>query len=431
MDQVLRNRSLWMGLLLCAAAGFARPVFAAAGENPDLEAQFEQGMEALEQEHYKSAIETFRSILTRDTSLDRARLELALSYYRTLRYQEAERLAQEVLDNPQTPPEVRVTVLAFLAQVKRDSERYGQKHEVTPHLSIGVMHDSNVNIGPTDALIRFDLNPLPASALKRSGNAAVGTVGVDHLYQSGRRVELGQRTGMLVWQSGANLYWRRYHDFNDYDLLVASVNTGPAVLLLRHWRASLQLRSEFLDLGARALGWFHSVNPSITWQFKNGELNWDTLYTRRSYYRDSDSGREGDYVATGLNLGHYFNNRRGTATVGVRGIRFFADADQFAYSAAQVSAGLSTRTYKNGSAYVRGRFTYYDYDGDDPIFLKPRREKEYVGTVGLTHEFKQPDDLLKGWVANLFWEGTHNDSNIGQLFSYGRNQTMLMLSRDF
>ncbi len=429
----LRRNTLRFGVLLGMLAGFSLPVFAAEGESPEIEAQFKQGMQALEDEKLKSAIESFRSIIDTDPSVNRAKLELALAYYRSLRYEQAQALAQEVLDDPLTPPEVRVTVLAFLAQVKRDSERYGQKNEVTPHLSIGVMHDSNVNVGPTVADIRVGDTPftLAPSSLKRSGNAAVGTVGVDHLYQSGKRVEIGQRTGMLVWQSGANIYWRRYHDFNDYDLLVASVNTGPAVLLLRHWRASLQLRSEFLDLGARALGWFHSVNPSVTWQFNNAELNWDTLYTRRTYYRATDSGREGDYLATGLNFGRYFNNRRVTATTGARVIKFIADDDQYGYLGGQVSAGLSTRTYKNGSVYARGRFSYFDYEGDDPTGLKPREEKEYVGTVGLTHEFRQPEDLLKGWVANLFWEGTHNDSNIGQLYSYERNQTMLSLSRDF
>jgi tetratricopeptide (TPR) repeat protein len=433
MDQVIRNQKIWITLLLGAIAGFAQAAHAAAGESPEIDAQFTQGMQALEDERLKSAIESFSNILNQDPSLNRVKLELALSYYRALRYEEAQELAKEVLDDPLTPPEVRVTVLAFLAQVKRDSELYGQKNQFTPHLSLGVMHDSNVNVGPTQANIRIGDIPatLTPSSLKKSGNAGVADIGINHIYQSGKRVELGQRTGMLVWQNSANIYWRKYHDFNDYDLLVASVNTGPAVLLLRHWRASLQLSTEFLDLGARALGWFHSVNPSITWQFNNAELNWDTLYTHRHYYTDADSGQEGDYVSTGLNFGRYFNNRRITTTMGARLSTFLADDDQYSYKSAEISAGISTKTYRNGSAYARGSYAYYNYDGDVPLFQKARQENEFRGAVGLTHEFNQPDDLLKGWVADLFWEGTHNNSNIGQLYSYERNQTMLMLSRNF
>jgi len=431
MVQVIRKERSWIGLLL--AAMFVQPVCAAPTENPEIEAKFKQGMQELQDEKLKSAIEAFQNILSADPSLNRVKLELALSYYRSLRYEEAQQLAKEVLDDPLTPPEVRVTVLAFIAQVKRDSERYGQKHAFTPYVSAGIMHDSNINVGPTNANIRIGDIPatLTPESTKQTANASVLEAGINHLYQSGKRVELGERTGMLVWQSGADVYWRKYHDHGDFDIAVASVNTGPAVLMLRHWRASLQLRSDYLNLGGHALGWFNGVNPSITWQFNQAELNWDTVYTRRFYHKDADSGREGDYVATGLNFSRYFNHRRVATTTGARAIKFFADDDQYGYKGFQISAGVSTDTYKNGSAYARGRFGYYDYDGKDPTFNKAREEKEYVVTLGLSHQYNEPGDLLKGWVANLFWERTQNDSNIGQLYSYKRYQGMLSLSRSF
>jgi hypothetical protein len=424
---------MWIGLLLGAAAVGVRPIHAAPAEVPEIETQFKAGMQALQEEKLKSAVEAFRNLLDADPSLNRVKLELALSYYRSLRYEQAQQLAQEVLDDPLTPPEVRVTVLAFLAQVKRDSELYGQKHEFTPHAAFGVMHDSNINVGPNNANIRIgdtDATLTPDS-LKQSGNAGVFSGGLNHLYQSGKRVELGERTGMLVWQSAADLYWRKYHDYDDYDIAVASVSTGPAVLMLRHWRAALQVRSEYLNLGHHTLGWFHSLNPSITWQFNNAELNWDTIYTHRFYDRDIDTGREGDYVATGLNYGRYLNNRRVALTAGARLIKFMADDDQFGYKGSQLNAGISTETYKNGSAYARGRYGYYDYDGKDITFGKAREEKEYVVTLGLSHKYDEPGDLLKGWVANLYWERTENDSNIGQLYSYKRYQSMLSVSRNF
>jgi hypothetical protein len=236
---------------------------------------------------------------------------------------------------------------------------------------------------------------------------------------------------MLVWQSAAELYWRKYHDFGDYDIAVASASTGPAVLLLRHWRASLQARTEYLNLGHHTLGWFHSLNPSMTWQFNNAELNWDAIYTHRYYNRDVDSGREGDYLATGLNFGRYLNNRRVAVTGGARLVKYFADDDQFGYGGIEVSTGISTETYRDASVYARGRYSHYGYDGKESVFGKKRQENEYVLTLGLTHEYNEPGDLLKGWVANLFWERTENDSNVGQLYSYKRYQSMLMLSRNF
>ena len=431
MVQVIRKEKFRTGLLL--AAIFVQPVCAAPTENPDVEAKFEKGMQALADEKLKSAIDAFQNILNADPSLNRVKLELALSYYRALRYEDAQQLAKEVLDDPLTPPEVRVTILAFLAQVKRDSETYGQKHSFTPFVSAGIMHDSNVNVGPSNANIRIGdtTATLSPTSVKQSANAGVFQAGFNHLYQSGKRVEVGQRTGMLVWQSGGDVYWRKYHDEGDYDIAVASLNTGPAVLMLRHWRASLQVRSDYLTLGGHALGWFNSVNPSMTWQLNNAELNWDALYTRRFYHKDIDSQREGDYVSTGLNFGRYFDNRRVAVTTGARVIKFFADSDQYGYKGFQVSAGVSTDTYRNGSAYARGRYGYYDYDGKDPTYNKAREENEYVLTLGLSHKYNEPGDLFKGWVANLFWERTENNSNIGQLYSYKRYQGMLSLSRSF
>ncbi|WP_207891801.1 tetratricopeptide repeat protein [Thiogranum longum] len=120
--------------------------------DPEVEATFQEGIGALQEERLKTAIRAFSKILDINPRLHRAKLELALAYYRSLRYEKAEKLAKEVLDNPATPPEVRVTILAFLAQVKRDSQQYGQKNAFKPFISGGVMHDSNVNVGPNDSI---------------------------------------------------------------------------------------------------------------------------------------------------------------------------------------------------------------------------------------------------------------------------------------
>lgn len=433
MIQVKTITRRWIETLLGMLLLVGSTALQAAQEDPEVEAQFQAGLEALKNDDLKTAIQTFSKILDTDPDLHRARLELALAYYRSLRYEDAEKLAQRVLDDSTTPPEVRVTILAFLAQIKRDSEQFGRKHSFTPFVMGGIMHDSNVNVGPTNANIRVGDIPLTLTqgSLKRSDNAYVVNAGVDHLYQSGKRVEFGERTGMLVWQSGLSVYKREYNRTGEFDMTVASVNTGPAVLMLRHWRASLQFKSDYLQLGGGYLGLFNSVNPSITWQFANGELNWDALYTRRYYKRNIDSGREGDYFSTGLGLGRYFNNRRVAATAGGRVIKFLADDDEFGYLGGQVYAGISTDTYRNGSAYARQRVSYFNYDGKDTLFQKERDDIEYRTTLGISHEYNEPGDLLRNWVANIFWERTENDSNIGALYSYTRYQSMISLSRSF
>ncbi|MGB5474207.1 MAG: tetratricopeptide repeat protein, partial [Gammaproteobacteria bacterium] len=387
-----------LGALLLAGS---LPVLAAEGEDDSMrrvptpeqlknEGLFQEGMDALEEERLKSAIRAFSNILDNEPELHRATLELALAYYRSMRYEEAERLAKQVLDDPLTPPEVRVTILAFLAQVKRDSEEFGQKHTTSTFIAAGIMHDSNVNVGPTTSNIRVGDVPLTLApdSVSKADNAYVGNVGFDHLYQSGRRVELGERTGMLVWQSGASVYWRRYHEQNDYDMMVASINTGPAVLMLRKWRASLQLRSDYITLAGHALAWFNTVNPSMTWQFNNGELLLDGEYTYRNYNNKEDGDLEGNFGAVGLTLGRYAANRDISLTAGARAVAFNADDDQYGYLGGQLTAGISAKSWLNGTMYARGRYGDYTYEDDTPLFDRERHDKEYLATLGFTHEFK-------------------------------------------
>ncbi len=397
------------------------------------EALFREGMEALEDQRLKSAIRAFSTILDDEPELHRAKLELALAYYRSMRYEKAERLASQVLDDPATPPEVRVTILAFLAQVRRDAEEYGEKHNFTPFIAAGIMHDTNVNVGPSVAGVRVGDTTLTLApdSLSQSDNAYIGNAGFDHLYQSGKRVEVGEQSAALLWQSGASVYWRRYHEQNDYDMMVASINTGPAILMLRKWRASLQLRSDYLTLAGHALSWINSVEPAVTWQFNNGELTLEGNYSYRSYHRNEDEGREGDYGYLGVTLSRYLDNRRFALTAGARAVGFNADADQFAYTGGQINAGISGIPWPNGTAYARGRYSDFYYQGDTPSFNKERHDQEYLATLGLTHTFRNDDDLLKNWVVNAFWERTFNDSNISGFYTYTRYQTMLMLSRSF
>jgi len=434
MIQVITmTTKLWVGALLGLVLLASTAAVRSAEENPESEALFDEGMAALEDGRLKSAVRAFSRILDAEPELNRAKLELALAYYRSMRYQDAEKLAQNVLDNPTTPPEVRVTVLAFLAQLRQDAAQFKKKNNFSSVVSAGIMHDSNINVGPTTADIRIGDTPisLTQGSLKKSDNAGVYNLGIDHLYQTGKIIDVGESSALLMWQSSASAYYRDYNRFNEFDLGVASVSTGPALILLRHWRASLQVKTDFLSLDQEALGWFSSVNPSITWQYNNGEINWDAIYTRRFYNRNIDEGRKGDYLATGATLGRYFDQRRVSATAGGRLIKFYANDDEFGYTGFQVNAGISTVTYRNGSAYARQRFAYFDYDGADSIGLKDREEKEYRSTLGLSHEYNEPGDLLKGWVANLFWERTQNDSNIGGLYSYKRYQAMISLSRNF
>lgn len=394
------------------------------------EVLFEQGMEALEADRLRSAMKSFQSILSQQPGLHRARLELALAYYRALDYAEARAAAQAVLDDPLTPPEVRVTVLAFLAQVNRDEAAFAVRHEFKPSISLGLMYDSNVNVGPsTDIIEELPGATLTDPSLELSDNAVVMTAGIAHRYQPGKTYPAGEQTAAFLWQSQANLYNRAYSSEDEFDLTVATASTGPAWIVLRHWRTSMMLNVDRIWLGGDELAWFYSLNPAVTWQFNNGELTWDATFTKRRYDDEVfDSGREGTYKATGLSLGHYFNQRKVAGQLGARLIDFGAEDDQYGHDGYELLAGVIIEAWPGGSLYGRANFRDVQYDGVAAGFPVARDEQERRLAAGFQHDFRS--GRLDRWVLSGGIQYTDNDSNIS-IYDYDRRQVTINLGRTF
>ena len=93
----------------------------------DVEALFKKAMKERKEGNYKASIITFQSILNSQPMLHRARLEMAVAYYKSMQYREALQEAEIVLDAPDTPPDVRVAVLTFISQVNSRADKVGAK----------------------------------------------------------------------------------------------------------------------------------------------------------------------------------------------------------------------------------------------------------------------------------------------------------------
>ncbi|WJW74643.1 DUF2860 family protein [Thiohalobacter sp. IOR34] len=432
---VNRGRRCWRSML-AAALGTALMVTAEtaltaddAGDGNEAEALFKKGMKALKDDRLQSAIEAFNSILSSNPRLHRARLELAVAYYRSLRYAEARRLAQEVLDDPTTPAEVRVSILAFLAQVDKDEQRFMKRHEFRPSISVGLMYDSNVNVGPSADVVEINGQVLQLiSGQKRSDNALLLNAGLAHRYKPGKTFTAGELTGSFEWLTQVNLYNREYNDENDFDLTVLSGSTGPAWVVLGHWRATLNLRLDKIWLGNDPLALFSGINPLATWQFQNGEITLDASLTRRDYSDAADSGREGTYKSLGAALGHYYKQRRIAAQAGVRVFDFNADDDRFGNDGWELFLGGIVRAWQGGSLYARASYKDLAYDGQEPLFNVARDERERRLTAGFRHSFRT--GRLDKWSLNGSFSYTDNDSNVA-IYDYDRRQLSINLSRTF
>lgn len=390
-------------------------------------------MEALEDYRLRSAIEAFNNVLSANPKLHRARLELALAYYRSYQYEAAERFAQEVLDDPTTPDNVRVTVLAFLAQVRNDAEKATKKHQWRPRVSVGYMYDSNANVGPSSELIEVsgsEFQLVPGST-KASDHASLLGAGVSHTYRLSKQLDIGERIASVLWQSDASLYHRDYKDDHSLNISVATLSTGPSFVVPRHWRAGVQLIADYIELGSDELATFTSMRPLVTWQFSDTELTLDATYTDRAYKEAVDSGREGDYIRAGVSLGQYYKQRKVAAQAGISFLNFGADDGQYGYDGYEAFVGASVRAWQRGDAYVRTTYRDVQFDADTIIGGLPagaRDENELRLLTGVSHTFQE--GVLGNWALGMDVEYTRNDSNVS-IYEYERTQISVNLSRGF
>jgi hypothetical protein len=397
----------------------------------DVQAQFDDAMQAVDANQLRTAREKLLALLGANPSLHRARLELARVHYLRGDYAEARAQAQRVIDDPNTPGPVRARVLAFLAQIDSDEQRFADRHQWSPSIYAGLMYDSNVNFGPTRDVI--DIGGVPFSVLpgsrETSDVALVVNPGIAHTYNPGRRFESGENAGFFVWQSAADAYYRAYADEDDFNLGVLTLRTGPAWIVPGHWRAAVALQGDQIWLGSSRLALFSSVVPTFTMEVSPvTEVTLSGAITDRNYEDSGASGRDGVYSAASLSASRYFNNRAAALQAGAGLMNFDADADNFGYSGPDLWVGGVMEAWRNGSVFVRAGWRNFDFDGVEPGFGISRDDDEYRYTAGFQHDFRE--GTLQNWALAGDWTFTDNQSDV-PIYDFDRHQVSLGLRRAF
>ena len=417
-------------LLLSVAATLGSSALSCAADaDQEQEKLFKEGILQRQEGNLFTSLEAFQTVLSNQPQLNRVRLELADAYYRTLNFEEAKRQAQIVLDDPKTPENVRLSVLTFLAQVKKDEEAFTAKRHVwEPSVSIGLMHDTNVNVGPSSDVLPGGLVLLQESKPK-SDDAIVLSAGVTHRYQSPAPIKLGEKAARFVWQSQANYYRKGYLSDDAYNLDVVTLATGPGWFVPNYWRAAVTGQADYIRYGDQELAWFTSLTPSVTWEIKNGEITWDAIYQKRDFSRDVDQGRDSKYSATGLSLGKVFRGGKLALQGGVHVFKEDADQSKFSNDGTELFLGANVVAWADGTVYGRASQKESKFDGlwDAPFSVK-RDETENRYEVGFNHDFKA--GRMDHWRLSGSYTHTRNSSNVS-IFDYKRDVTYLGLSRTF
>ncbi|RZK99560.1 MAG: hypothetical protein EOP36_18930 [Rubrivivax sp.] len=426
---MLGLRSVPVAALVAGLSCLATLHVQAQSAPTSLEAQYREGLYQRETGRPYSAIETLESILAANPTLNRARLEVAVAYYRTLNFAKARAQAQAVLDDPTTPEAVRLSVLSFIKQLELDeAAAFGRPHKLDYSLSLGAVYDSNVNAGPDNAVLPGGL-VLEPGATDKSDSGYLLQAGISHSWLSPTPVRSGESTGRFGWNSSVGVYYKGYGRYNEYNLGVLTAATGPALIMGKNWRGNLSFQADRLTLGDKKLALYTSVSPSATWRLGSGnEFTADAQLAYRNFARPEDQARDSHYNSLGFSYGGLYNSNRLTVQAGVR--TFDEDAQEARYSnnGYEVFMGGRQNVWTGGDLFARAAWRHSGYDDVEPIYGIVRREDEYRLEFGASHQFDT------GWLDQ--WQGAatftiiQNKANL-VLYEYDRNTLQITLGRSY
>ena len=209
---------------------------------------------------YEAAIGSLERLLFFNPNLPRVMLELGVLDFRLGSYEMAREYLTKSVAAPDTPPEVRTQVDAYLAEIAKRLN----PSQTTAFGQVGVRYQTNANAGPAGGLVRvfgFDATLDSQFVKARDWNAfAQGTVR--------NVVDLGNQRGD-TWESQIATYLTRQHSFTRLDTALLDVQTGPRFALfpeqLKNWSIRPYVGATGIRLGGNNYLSAQTAGSSIAW----------------------------------------------------------------------------------------------------------------------------------------------------------------------
>lgn len=391
---------------------------------------FDLAMEERDSGKIYHAIEKFEYILSRRPSLNRARLELAVSYHRASQYDAALQEFQTVLDNPETPEKVRLSILAYLGQLTSDEVKPQTEHSFSYYTKAGVLYNSNINFAPLRGTAT-----IPAG--QDTSSPGLDTFfSASHRYQDKQPFNTAGAATNFEWQSQISWTGNNYTRNSDFSLNVISASTGPAFISTGRWRGAINLQLDQTYFGGSTLGTFISVNPLLTFDLGNYRgVTLELSYTDNNFSRPEDEGRDGSSLLAGAAYSTLLSGTDNGLELGFRITDQSADDEQFGFKSNEIYFGGFISFAKSSNVYLNLNFEQYEYDAADTLACGPppcigsiRDEIESRYILGYNYDFDE--GFMHGWTLNTHVSYTRNNSNI-DFYNYERKTFNINIARYF
>jgi len=395
-----------------------------AEEAIDPETLFNEAIKYRQNGELFNSIEIFETILNNQPGLNRARLELAISYHLTRRYNDAKDQLTKVLNDPETPDEVKLTITAYLAQLSGDIKSSEDRSSSSFYLSAGAFTDSNINLG-----VSKDIGNNPTSE-ENSGSGGQFMFTYSHRSRASQALHINQSIADFEWQSQATAYNKAHTSGDsDFNLGVLSLTTGPALIVENSWRGAFNFKLDKIYFGNKAYADFVGINPLYSYSImKDLEITFENITLAREYDQAADQGLTGTLTMWSLDIAKYYADQ----SIGIQaGLKYHdngAKTGALHSTGGEIYVGGQMPAWKDARAYLTVSARDYRYKSAGNGYTSIRDETEVLSVLGMSHDFR--GGPLKSWTLNAQYTYTNNDSNIDD-FTYDRNVFEINMRRYF
>ncbi len=410
--------------LIVSAFNLTAMTGVSAADTDIAQKMFDQAMEKRDTGDTFTAIQLFESLLQQQPQLNRARLELAVAYHQANLYQNAMREFKLVLDNPDTPENVRLSILAYMGQINSDLNRPEATHQFSYYLKAGLLNNSNLNASQA---VSTGLNIAAGTELSSIGTDLAANV--SHRYIKRDKLNIAGTIASFEWQSQATLSSNFYDKTDNFNLHTLSLSSGPAFISPGRWHGSINMRVDYIVLGSSLLATFTSINPTIAFDLgKFRSVFVETSFTTLGYDDPANAAYEGSQTMFGAGFTTYLQKNATGLETGFRITANNADDAVVAYDLTELYAGGFITLSDSSSVYVKYSNKQYDYQGFDTALNLVRNDSENNFAIG--YNYDHLSGMLKGWTMNIEFSSIDSDSN-ANLFDYSRQIVTLNWARYF
>ena len=402
-----------------AAEAYAllQPKEADSAGDPDFD--YWLGISALESGRPDKASIALERVLIVNPDFAAARLDLARAYFALNDYERARLEFKTVLE--QDPPEsARETIQRYMAEM--DTRANLRRPRITGYLEGTIGYDSNVNAstGSTSVFVPlFGLNLALDSTSVRAG---------DKYFALGGGLELtAPLTAEVSLFTGVDARYRVHHKQDDFDQNRLDGRVGLQFATGRNlYRGSVSYGRFYLDNHYN----YETTGAAIEWRHALDERNVVSVVGSHNRLRFPDADLKGnnvDQTIVGAGWGHTFNAQGTTLVFGSAYYGHEHDTHDRVDGERQLIGARLVGQYgitAGWESYASLAAQLSDYDTENVVFEKTRRDRLYELAVGLIWR-PQRDWSLRPQVSY-----TRNKSNI-TIYDYRRYDVSLTLRRDF